>query len=150
MKLNKTFIIGEAGVNHNGSLKNAYKLDIAKDAGVDAVKFQTFLASEEISKGTPKAKYQIDKINIKEDQLTMVKKLELSFNQQKKIFNYCKKKIQFISSPFDIKSINFLKKLKIETIKIPSGEINNYPYLSYISKKKFKKHNSLDWYVYSN
>ncbi len=140
MKFKKTFIIAEAGVNHNGSLKKALKLvDIAKNSEVDAVKFQTFLASEEISEGAPKAKYQIDKFKKEEDQLSMVKKLELSFKEQNKIFLYCKKrKIEFISSPFDIKSINFLKSIKINTVKIPSGEINNYPYLLHISKKKFK------------
>jgi len=136
----KIFVIAEAGVNHNGSLKKAYKLvDIAKKSGADAVKFQTFIASEEISKGSPKAKYQINRKNKKEDQLEMVKKLEIPFFEQKKIFNYCKKKnIEFISSPFDIKSIDFLNKLKLNTLKIPSGEINNYPYLYRISEKKFK------------
>ena len=136
----KIFIVAEAGVNHNGSLKKAYKLvDIAKKCGADAVKFQTFIASEEISKGSPKAKYQINIKNKKEDQLEMVKKLEIPFIEQKKIFNYCKQKnIEFISSPFDIKSIDFLSKLKLNTLKIPSGEINNYPYLLHISEKKFK------------
>ncbi len=140
MKFKKIFIIAEAGVNHNGSLRNALKLvDVAKNSGADAVKFQTFIASEEISKGSPKAKYQINKKNKNEDQLEMVKKLELSFLNQKKIFNYCRKKeIEFISSPFDIMSIDFLSKLKIKTLKIPSGEINNYPYLLHISKKNFK------------
>ena len=120
LKFEKIKIIAEAGVNHNGSLRNALKLvDVAKNSGADAVKFQTFIASEEISKGSPKAKYQINKKNKNEDQLEMVKKLELSFLNQKKIFNYCRKKeIEFISSPFDIMSIDFLSKLKIKTLKI--------------------------------
>ena len=137
MTLNKVFIIAEAGVNHNGSIKKAFKLvDIAKKAGADAVKFQSFIASEEISSLAPKAKYQMTTTNSNESQLDMIKKLEFSIKEQKKIKSYCDKlKIEFISSPFDIKSINNLKKLKIKTVKIPSPEINNLPYLIEISKK---------------
>ena len=137
MKSNKVFIIAEAGVNHNGSIEKALKLvDIAKKAGADAVKFQSFIASEEISSFAPKAKYQMSTTNPNESQLDMIKKLEFSIKEQKKIKSYCNKlKIEFISSPFDIKSINILKKLKIKTVKIPSPEINNLPYLVEISKK---------------
>lgn len=137
MTLNKVFIIAEAGVNHNGSIKKALKLvDIAKKSGADAVKFQSFIASDEISKLAPKAKYQMTTTNPNESQLDMIKKLELSIKEQKKIKSYCDNlKIEFISSPFGLTSINILKKLKIKTVKIPSPEINNLPYLLEISKK---------------
>ncbi|MDC0856122.1 N-acetylneuraminate synthase [Candidatus Pelagibacter sp.] len=137
MKSNKIFIIAEAGVNHDGSIRKAFKLvDIAKKAGADAVKFQSFIASEEISTSAPKAKYQMNTTNPKESQLDMIRKLELSFNEQKKLKLYCDKlKIEFISSPFDIKSIHTLKKIGLKTVKIPSPEINNLPYLIEISKK---------------
>jgi len=137
MILNKVFIIAEAGVNHNGSVKKALKLvDIAKKSGADAVKFQSFIASEEISKLAPKAKYQMTTTNPNESQLDMIKKLELSVKEQKKIKSYCDNlKIEFISSPFGLTSINILKKLKIKTVKIPSPEINNLPYLLEISRK---------------
>ena len=134
------FVIAEAGVNHNGSLKNAFKLvDIAKNCGVDAIKFQSFIAEDEISKYAKKPNYQKSSLKDKQTQLEMVKKLELSFKNQKKIISYCKKRnIKFISSPFDLKSIEFLYKQNLDIIKIPSSEIDNVPYLEKISKK-FKK-----------
>ena len=134
---NKTFIIVEAGVNHNGNIDNAYKLiDIAKKTGADAIKFQSFIAEDEISRFAKKADYQKLSVKDTQSQLDMVKKLELSFSQQILIMKYCfKKKIQFISSPFDISSINFLYKHKLNIIKIPSSEIDNVPYLEEISKK---------------
>ncbi len=134
---NKTFIIVEAGVNHNGNIDYAYKLiDIAKTAGADAIKFQSFIAEDEISRFAKKADYQKVSNIDNQSQLDMVKNLELSFSQQILIMKYCyKKRIQFISSPFDISSINFLYKHKLNIIKIPSSEIDNVPYLEVISKK---------------
>lgn len=128
--MKKVFIIAEAGVNHNGSMKIAEKLiKVAAKAKADAVKFQSFITEEEISKNAPKADYQVNQNNI-ESQFDMVKKLELSFIDHKKLKTLClKNNIEFMSSPFDIKSINLLKKLLIKKIKIPSGEINNLPYL---------------------
>ena len=128
--MKKVFIIAEAGVNHNGSMKIAEKLiKVAAKAKADAVKFQSFITEEEISKNAPKADYQVNQNNI-ESQFDMVKKLELSFTDHKKLKTLClKNNIEFMSSPFDIKSINLLKKLLIKKIKIPSGEINNLPYL---------------------
>jgi len=130
-------IILEAGVNHNGSLSRAKKMiDIASKAKVDYVKFQTFVADELVTKSAPKANYQ--KVNTKkkrETQYEMLKKLELSENAHIQLIKHCKKrKINFLSSPFSVKSFNLLKKLGLKIIKIPSGEINNYPYLKHIGK----------------
>jgi len=136
----KTFIIAEAGVNHNGSLELAKKLvDAAKEAGADAVKFQTFKAEKLISKYANKAEYQKRYTKENESQLEMVKKLELSFEEFEEIFKYCNSKdISFLSSPFDLESIEFLANLGLEIFKIPSGEITNLPYLEKIGKLKKK------------
>ncbi|MCK4820232.1 N-acetylneuraminate synthase [bacterium] len=129
--MNKTFIIAEAGVNHNGKLELAYKLiDVAKAAGADAVKFQTFTADTSVAKSAKKAEYQNKTTDKKETQYEMIKKLELNEQQHKKLISYCKKKnIQFLSSPFDLASIELLNKLGLNTYKVPSGEITNLPYL---------------------
>lgn len=129
--MNKTFIIAETGVNHNGKIDLAYKLiDVAKEAGADAVKFQTFTADTSVTKTAKKAGYQNKTSDKKETQYEMIKKLELNEQQHKKLISYCKNKnIQFLSSPFDFASIELLNKLRINTYKIPSGEIINLPYL---------------------
>jgi len=134
--MNKTFIIAEAGVNHNGKLELAYKLiDAAKEAGADAVKFQTFTADNSVTKSAKKAGYQNKTTDKKETQYEMIKKLELNEQQHKKLISYCKNKnIQFLSSPFDFASIELLNKLGINTYKIPSGEIVNLPYLRKIGE----------------
>lgn len=132
----KVFIIAEAGVNHNGSLDLAYQLiDVAKDAGADAVKFQTFKAENVVSKLADKAEYQKKTTSSDKSQLEMIKKLEISFNDFIKLKKYCDKKgIMFLSTPFDHPSIDFLYNL-IDIYKIPSGEIINYPYLKHIAAK---------------
>jgi len=132
----KVFIIAEAGVNHNGSLDLAYQLiDVAKDAGADAVKFQTFKAENVVSKLADKAEYQKKTTGSDKSQLEMIKKLELSFDDFIKLKKYCdKKEIVFLSTPFDHQSIDFLYDL-IDIYKIPSGEIINYPYLKHIAAK---------------
>ena len=132
---NKIIIIAEAGGNHNGSLKKAYKLvDIAKKAGADYVKFQTFKAETLVSKNAPKAKYQ--KKNVKKiSHYELIKKLEMSNDMHIKIIKYCKqKKIKFLSSPFCIDSFDLLRKFNLDFIKIPSGEITNLPLLRHIRK----------------
>ena len=132
---NKIIIIAEAGGNHNGSLKKAYKLvDIAKKAGADYVKFQTFKAETLVSKNAPKAKYQ--KKNVKKiSHYELIKKLEMSYDMHIKIIKYCKqKKIKFLSSPFCIDSFDLLRKFNLDFIKIPSGEITNLPLLRHIRK----------------
>jgi N,N'-diacetyllegionaminate synthase len=133
------FIIAEAGVNHNNNINLALKLvDAAKKAGANAVKFQVFKTENYIKKNAPLASYQ--RINTKfKNQFEMIKNLELSENNLNKIIRHCKKKkIQFLASPFDFWGIDFLKKKNVPIIKIPSGEINNYPYLKKIGKLKRK------------
>ena len=134
LKKNKVFIIAEAGVNHNGSMILAKKLiDAAIEAKVDAVKFQTFVSEEVISVNAEKADYQKNTTGLKENQLEMVKKLELSFNDFHELKKYCEDKgIMFLSTAFDMSSIDFLKTLKMGLWKIPSGEITNLLYLEKI------------------
>jgi len=134
---NKVFIIAEAGVNHNGSIKIAKKLiDVAKNSGADAVKFQTFKAELLASSSAPKAGYQKKSTRDSKPQLGMLKKLELKDREFEKIAAYAKKKkILFLSSPFDKESVDVLNKIGIKTFKIPSGEITNIPLLEYIAKK---------------
>jgi len=127
----KVFIIAEAGVNHNGSFKTAKKMvDVAVSAGADAIKFQTFNAKLLVSKYAPKARYQKIAVGKDESQLEMIKKLELGFNAHKELLRYCyKKKIIFLSSAFDLESVDLLVRLGLKIFKIPSGEITNLPYL---------------------
>ena len=132
MKLNKVFIIAEAGVNHNGSVELAKKLiDVAVNSGVDAVKFQTFKASNLVCKTARKAAYQKENMNDNDDnQYNMLKKLELDICTHNKLISYCNlKNIMFLSTPFDLDSIELLNSLELEIFKIPSGEITNLPYL---------------------
>ena len=130
------FIIAEAGVNHNGSVDLAKKLiDVASDAGADAVKFQTFKAENLVTKDAQKAEYQKRNSDKKESQFDMIKKLELDIETHKNLISYCRSKnIIFLSSPFDIESIYTLNDLGLEIFKIPSGEITNLPYLRQIGK----------------
>lgn len=132
----KTFIIAEAGVNHNGSLKTALEMiDVAAKAGADAVKFQTFKAEKMISKYAPKAEYQKNTTGTEGSQLEMAKKFELGKAEHRELFDCClEKKIQFISTPFDLESIDLLHDLGLQIFKIPSGEITNLPYLRRIGK----------------
>jgi N,N'-diacetyllegionaminate synthase len=132
----RVFIIAEAGVNHNGSIDLAKKLiDVAYNAGADAVKFQTFKAENLATKNAQKATYQKETTNIEQSQFDMLKKLELNIEIHKELISYCgKKKIIFLSSPFDHESIDLLNDLGLEIFKIPSGEITNLPYLRHIGK----------------
>ena len=135
--MKKVFIIAEAGVNHNGSIKLAKKLiDVAVEAKVDAVKFQTFKTELCISKNALKADYQIENTNnVIETQYEMVKKLELDADTHKELIAYCNyKNIMFLSTPFDHDSIELLSDLGLQIFKIPSGEITNLPYLRHIGK----------------
>lgn len=130
--MSKVLIIAEAGVNHNGSLENAFKLiDAAVDAGVDYVKFQTFKSENLVSKSAKKADYQIQNTgNSTDSQYEMLKKLELSHKNHELLIDYCKQKnIQFFSTAFDLDSLQYLKDIGLDLVKIPSGEITNLPYL---------------------
>jgi len=133
----RTIIIAEAGVNHNGSVELAKKMiDEAVNAGVDYIKFQTFKAEKLVSVYADKADYQKTTTDVDESQFEMIKKLELDLDTHKILFQYCnKKKIKFISSPFDLESIDLLFDLGVELFKIGSGEITNYPYLKKIAQK---------------
>jgi len=126
-----TIIIAEAGVNHNGSMELAKKLiDVAVEAGSDYVKFQTFKAAKIASKSAAKAAYQQQTTSAGESQLDMLRKLELSDADHVLLQKYCaEKKIKFLSTAFDLDSIDTLKALGIKLGKIPSGEITNLPYL---------------------
>ena len=136
LKFSRVFIIAEAGVNHNGSIDLAKKLiDVASAAGVDAVKFQTFKAENLATKNAEKANYQRARTDQKENQFSMLKKLEMSKEMHLELIDYTKNKnIEFLSSPFDHDSIDLLNDLGLELFKIPSGEINNLPYLKHIGK----------------
>ena len=135
--MTKTFIIAEAGVNHNGSIELAKKLvDVAVEAGADAVKFQTFKATNIVSKNAQKAEYQKKNMNDGDNsQFNMLKKLELDVKTHRELILYCQQEnIMFLSTPFDHESIDMLDKLGLEIFKIPSGEITNLPYLRNIGK----------------
>jgi N,N'-diacetyllegionaminate synthase len=127
----KVTIIAEAGVNHNGSVVNAVELvKVAAKAGADIVKFQTFKTSLCISSNTAKAAYQVCTTGGDESQAEMVRKLELSPNDHALIYSACREYgIEFLSTPFDLPSIELLASLQLERWKIPSGEITNLPYL---------------------
>ena len=132
--MNKTFVIAEAGVNHNGSIQIAKKLiDVAVSSGADAVKFQTFKAENLVCKGMEKADYQKKNTMNNESQFEMIKRLELDKKTHYDLVKYCEKKIMFLSTPFDNESIDLLNSLEIPIFKIPSGEITNLPFLKKIA-----------------
>ena len=133
--MNKTLIIAEAGVNHNGSIEMAKQLiDTAAIAGVDYVKFQTFKAEKLVTKEAKQAEYQ--QRNAADDsQYAMLKKLELSQAQHEELVSYCRQKgVRFLSTAFDLESIDYLHSVNLGLWKIPSGEITNYPYLKKIAQ----------------
>jgi N-acetylneuraminate synthase len=133
------YIIAEAGVNHNGSLELAYALvDAAVQSGADAVKFQTFKAEKLVTKVAKQAAYQVENIGEETSQYEMLKKLELSFGEFTALKEYCEdKRIEFLSTPFDLESVDFLvDRLGIKTVKIPSGELTNSPFIHYIGTKR--------------
>ncbi len=142
--MNDLMIIGEIGCNHNGDIKIAKKMvDSLVNIGIDAIKFQVFKASSLISKKAPKADYQKKTTDSKENQLDMTKKLELSYDEYKEMVKYVNKKdknIKVFATPFDLDSIDFLNSIGQTIWKIPSGEINNYPYIKKLSMLNNKNH----------
>ncbi len=126
-----TFIIAEAGVNHNGDLQTALALvDAAVAAGADAVKFQTFKTEELVTQTAEQAAYQADNTGVKESQFAMLKRLELSEQAHFELLTYCQKHhIEFMSTAFDLPSVDFLHRLGVKRWKIPSGELLSIPYL---------------------
>ena len=137
---NSTFIIAEAGVNHNGDINLAKKLiDVAVNSGANAVKFQTFKAENLVSIRAEKANYQKETTDVSESQFEMIKKLELDLDTHKILLSYCNEKgIMFLSTPFDNDSTEMLDNLGLKIFKIPSGEITNLPYLRMIGALKKK------------
>ncbi|EAI2901296.1 N-acetylneuraminate synthase [Campylobacter upsaliensis] len=138
--MKKVLIIAEAGVNHNGDINLAKKLiEQAAKAGADMVKFQTFKANSCVSVSAKKAKYQLETTAKEESQLEMIQKLELSYESHFELMKHCKKHgIAFLSTPFDLESVEFLRGLDLPYFKIPSGEITNLPYLKAVAKCKKK------------
>ncbi|MBR3000200.1 MAG: N-acetylneuraminate synthase [Oscillospiraceae bacterium] len=138
MEKKHVMIIAEAGVNHNGDLELAKKMALtAKECGADAVKYQTAVPELVISMYAPKAEYQKETTGDKESQLEMVRKLHFDFESHRKLKEYCDSiGILYLSSPFDIPSVEFLATLDLPCMKVPSGEITNYPYLVAVGKTK--------------
>ena len=133
---NKVLIIAEIGVNHNGKIDLAFELiNVASESGADIVKLQTSIPNLVTSRYAPKADYQLSSTESRETLLEMCNKLNLSFEDTRTLKLYAEKKdIKFLSTPFDIVSIDFLNKLGLDCFKIPSGEINNLPYLREIGR----------------
>jgi len=133
----KTLIIAEAGVNHNGDMALAKKLiAAAADAGADLVKFQTFIASNLVSKSASKAEYQKNVTDPEESQQEMVRKLEISKENHLELIDECKRKgIGFFSTAFDLGSVDLLEEFGFKLVKVPSGELTNLPYLRYLTRK---------------
>ena len=129
--MGRTYIIAEAGVNHNGNINIAKELIVkASEAGADAIKFQTFRAKELVSATAKMADYQKKNTGKSEGQLEMLERLELSFDDFIELKKFSENNgIDFLSTPFDLKSLDFLVSLSLRYLKIPSGEITNKPYL---------------------
>lgn len=138
--MNRVYIIAEAGVNHNGRLDLALKLcDAAKEAGVDAVKFQTWKTEKIVTKSAAKAAYQKENTGVEQSQFEMLKALELSYPEFVQIRDYCNKiGIQFLSTPDTEEDMDFLLGLGIPVLKIGSGEVTNIPFLRAIGKRHQK------------
>jgi N-acetylneuraminate synthase/N,N'-diacetyllegionaminate synthase len=135
--MGSVLIIAEAGVNHNGDMDKACALiDVAAESGADYVKFQSFNASKLVSPNAKKAEYQSRNYKGQDDkQFNMLKKLELSHEQHLMLIEYCKKSsVKFLSTAFDSDGLEYLSGLGVQSFKVPSGEITNYPYLRKLSE----------------
>jgi len=131
----RCFIISEIGVNHNGSVDLAKKMiDSSIEAGADAVKFQTFTAESLVSKSTPKVKYQKNTTSDDETHYEMIKSLELSRNDHIELIKYCKNKIEFMSTPYDVESAQFLDELGVKIFKTASADIVDHRLHKFIAR----------------
>lgn len=137
-KLNRCYIVAEIGVNHNGDVSLAKEMiDQAKMAGADAVKFQTFSAERLVSEGTPKVSYQINHTDPSESHYEMIKRLELSRDDHSVLFKYCKNLgIDFISTPYDLESAQFLLDLGVQILKTASADIVDLPLHQFLASSK--------------
>ena len=133
--MSKVKIIAEIGVNHNGDINLAYKMiDAAADCGADFIKFQTYKTESLVSYNAPKATYQVENTKNEGTQFEMLKKLELGIKEHYQLVDYCQSRgVVFLSSAFDLTSLAFLNEIHLPLIKIPSGEITNYPYLKAVA-----------------
>ena len=131
------YVIAEAGVNHNGDIELARSLvRAAVEAGADAVKVQTFVAEQIVTRDAPKADYQVESTARAESQLEMLKRLELSREDHKDLQALCRELgVAFVSTPFDLRSVVLLDELDVPFIKIGSGEVTNLPFLEYVARK---------------
>ncbi len=130
----RVIVIAEAGVNHNGDIDLARRLvDVAAAAGADYVKFQTFKAERLVTRDAPKANYQKQGTNTADSQFEMLQRLELTDEMHVDLIEHCSKKgISFLSTGFDIESLDFLASMQMPLFKVPSGEITNLPFLRHI------------------
>ncbi|MDA9139623.1 N-acetylneuraminate synthase family protein [Flavobacteriaceae bacterium] len=132
-----TYIIAEAGVNHNGSISHAIKLiEAAKSAGADCIKFQTFKAKDIVTSNSPKANYQLKVTSENESQLEMLTKLELDQNAFVKLKEICEvNDIDFLSTPYNIDDLDFLCSIGVKSLKIASGQLTELSFIKYVAKK---------------
>jgi N-acetylneuraminate synthase len=137
LSTHSVLIIAEAGVNHNGDVSLAKHLvEVAAEAGADAIKFQTFITDRLITREAFKADYQMRTTDPSESQYQMLKRVELSLEQHREIVDYCEQcEILFTSTPFEEESADLLQKLGIPFFKIPSGDITNLPFLAHVAEK---------------
>lgn len=133
---NKTYIIAEAGVNHNGDISIAKKLiEEAKKAGADCIKFQTFKAKQIVTQDSPKAAYQLEVTDKNESQFEMLKKLELDMSAYEALVAYCQElDIDFLSTPYNKEDVDFLLKFDVSAFKIASGQLTELPFIKYVAK----------------
>jgi N,N'-diacetyllegionaminate synthase len=133
-----TYIIAEAGVNHNGSLQKGKELiKKAKEVGADCIKFQTFKTENLVTHRSPKANYQLKVTDQKESQFDMLKKLEIRYEDFKILKQECEKNsIEFISTPYNFEDVDFLDELDIKCFKIASGQLTELPFIEYVASKK--------------
>ena len=136
--MNKTLIIAEAGVNHNGNVHTAMQMiDKAKECGCDCIKFQTYKTGQLVTKAAPKADYQVVNTKNEDSQYAMLQNLELSYDDFFQLKQHCSETgIDFMSTPFDRESVDLLQALGVSVYKMSSGDITNKPLLEYVAEKQ--------------